>query len=384
MRIKSLEHFAAKKTSYGYPFKRPYQAADLSGVVGIEMELEGTGFITRVPFRGPDGEIWLAKEDGSLRGGLEYITSTAIAPSLVQPMLEALFDGIDKAGGRINNSSRCSTHIHLNMQGFKVNQLASFVTLWGIFEEVLVNWCGPSRIGNLFALRLKDTARGVRIWQDFIQTGKNKFSADYKYMALNGSRLRDLGTFEIRSLEGCTSPDRPVKWIEALLAIRTLAETWDQSPALFIDRAMDEPRVFFEQLFNKLPIFPELIEANVEDFNTDIERAIENGAKMMLPTANALDWDKIIPLSKEVYIPNPFGSSGVASFEEMSFDPPPPRASRRPPTWDLATMRSAEPGQIFTGGFISGTTGSVNTAMGREELMRLEPFLRETLDEDLN
>lgn len=110
--------------------------------------------------------FWNIHNDGSLRspdgitpGGREYVLASPAPREEVRPLLDQLFKTFDDTGARIILSNRTSTHVHINISDLKINQIVSFMVLWNVFEEALVNWCGEERVGNLFCLRTKDCSR---------------------------------------------------------------------------------------------------------------------------------------------------------------------------------------------------------------------------------
>src|ERR1043165_8409309 len=118
--------------------------------VGIEIEMEGSRLPGKVVQPISNGQIWTVHTDGSLRnGGLEYLLSAPIPKAYVTEALEILYGTFKSNGSRLNPSNRCSTHIHINCDGLKINELTSLICLWGVIEDVMVNWCGERRVGNL-------------------------------------------------------------------------------------------------------------------------------------------------------------------------------------------------------------------------------------------
>ena len=167
---KSLIGFPSRKLAafdpdtYGFDVRTQVaKVSDYEGDVGIEIELEGVNLPATINLN-VNGVTWVSHADGSLRGGIEYVTSQPCAVADVEPLVSGLFAAITAAGGVIRNSTRCSTHVHLNARGMKLNQLCAFVALYGCFETTLTNWCEPVRRGNLFALRLEDSDYAVDEW----------------------------------------------------------------------------------------------------------------------------------------------------------------------------------------------------------------------------
>ena len=137
----------------GLKLNKPLTEMNISGDVGIEFELEGSSLLTAGYFDGLTGSksraVWLAKRDGSLRnGGMEYVVSEPIYYDEITPMVEGFFERFEKhPTSKIKNTNRCSTHVHVNVSSFKVNELTSAIALWLTLEEALIAWCGEERAG---------------------------------------------------------------------------------------------------------------------------------------------------------------------------------------------------------------------------------------------
>src|SRR5690606_13809698 len=145
-----------------------------SGKIGLELEIEARsntpndGHLERVV--SPDTKArWVSVRDGSLRGDYakEYILSKPINRNELEPMLGGLFDAFKEYRTQLNNSNRCSTHVHLNMTGKKINEVTSIICLWTVFEDALINFCGEQRVKNHFALSSSDVPATLAEWEEF-------------------------------------------------------------------------------------------------------------------------------------------------------------------------------------------------------------------------
>src|SRR5690606_205715 len=130
-------------------------------------------------------------------------------------------------------SNRCSTHVHINSSDMYVNEQTSFIVLWTMFEQALINWCGEDRVGNLFCLSNKDT-NGITIedWRNALLTGGFTFNNNHKYSALNLGNYSNLGTFELRCMRGVTNPDTLMPWITFLLQLKKEAQSTYRDPTV--------------------------------------------------------------------------------------------------------------------------------------------------------
>jgi hypothetical protein len=198
----------------------------VKGKVGIEIEVEGNKFPkppgcdgshTKVPM--PGLNYWSYVHDGSLRGkdNAEYVLSKPIEFGEADKALKQLFTALNEYGSVIDESNRTSVHVHLNCQEFHLNRLATFMALWFTFEEILTQWCGEHRVGNLFCLRSRDATAIISHLRKFLKSdGKYELSDHLHYAGLNANALRKFGSLEIRTMRGVNNPDVIRDWIEIL------------------------------------------------------------------------------------------------------------------------------------------------------------------------
>lgn len=194
------------------------------GDIGIEVEMEGR----RLPLNLIPG--WLTKPEGSLRGeGIEYVLAEPCAEEAVAPLLEILWSTFARNKSILSPSSRCSVHVHINVQRMTEVQLFNFITLYLIVEDALVNWCGDGRVGNLFCLRARDAEFVIDSLEETSVDGLwgRLHTNDLRYAALNCKALGDFGSLEFRSLRGTDDPELIKKWVSILLHLRNAALRYD-------------------------------------------------------------------------------------------------------------------------------------------------------------
>jgi len=309
---KSLAKFPTRKLaafdpdSYGFDVREQVaKASPYEGDVGIEIELEGNNLPATIDLN-INGTTWVSHADGSLRGGIEYVTSQPCGAGDVQALVAGLFDAIRAAGGVIRNSTRCSTHVHVNARTMKLNQVAAFVALYGCFETTLTNWCEPIRRGNLFALRFEDCDFAVDGWADAFKHGSFEWSNDMRYLALNPASLMKFGSLEVRTLGGVESAEPVVKWVEALLRLRELAVSaeYEDPCAIASDLSALSGKGFFDKVFGGLSIANELVDASTA-YNVEFD--VRNGYRRVQPIIYSVPWAHALPEIRKIYIPNPFG-----------------------------------------------------------------------------
>ena len=140
----------------------------------------------------------------------------------------------EKYGTKLDDSNRTSVHVHLNAQGWHLNQL-SFLALYFSVEEILTQWCGDHRVGNLFCLRSKDATAIVAQIRDFIASdGARHPSQGMHYAGLNCHSLTKHGSVEIRSLRGVTEPQTIKTWVGILQRMYEMSADY-KDPRLVIE-----------------------------------------------------------------------------------------------------------------------------------------------------
>lgn len=186
------------------------------GEVGLEIECESESSVFRkenIP------SPWEYHHDGSLRGNdnAEYVLSSPIEFSKVEAALETLWDMFKKDGTVLSVSNRTSVHVHLNVQLFHLNRLAAFLGMYFSIEELLAEWCGEHRVGNLFCLRAKDAMSVITTIRNFIQRdGDMRIPEGMHYAGLNCHALSKFGSIEIRTLRGVTDYKTILDWVNML------------------------------------------------------------------------------------------------------------------------------------------------------------------------
>ena len=189
------------------------------------------------------------------------------------------------------------------MRGTKLNKLAAFVVMWGMFEDVLTELCGDGRSGNLFALRLSDSDYAVSQWVKGFKTGVFDFNRDNRYLALNPACLHTFGSLEVRTMRGVDNADDLMVWIDTLLRLRERAMVFDNPMELAMNFSGSGPRLLLEQTFGDLPVFEQMIEV------PGFEQMIRDGFRRVQPIIYSLPWDIVLPEINKVFIPNPFESA---------------------------------------------------------------------------
>lgn len=200
----------------------PYVGAERE--VGIEIECEGHNL--DIPLR----YFWEKHQDGSLRGeSIEYVLKKPIPRGSTLKALEYLSKNLEDNQSRVDISYRTSVHVHLNSQHMKIRDIINQICLYICFEELLLEFCGNARVGNLFCLRVSDAENFLQSVRRFIRSGALRCitNDDLRYCAINVAALGKYGSLEFRSLRGTTDPQLIQQWISMLLDIRDAAQLYD-------------------------------------------------------------------------------------------------------------------------------------------------------------
>lgn len=218
------------------------------GEVGIEIELEGTGI----------GELavagWRTEYDGSLRGeAIELVLAKPIPRDQVTGYVERIVDAVEAAEAEVIDSGRAGVHIHINMQQNTIKELFNTICAYMIFEEVLIDFCGEHRVGNLFCLRVKDAEHMLMNLREAVRSvsvrelGNNS----YRYASMNTCSLARFGSLEFRAMRSTIDPVVLNAWTQMLLHIKDWACTFDNPQHLITEFSLKGPDVVCEEVLGE-------------------------------------------------------------------------------------------------------------------------------------
>lgn len=218
----------------------------VKGDIGIEIEVEGNKF-QKEDIPAP----WSYHKDGSLRGhdNAEYVLKQPITFEAVPKAIERLWQMFSSYGSQLDVSNRTSVHVHLNAQKWHLDRLTNFVALYFSIEEILTQWCGEHRVGNLFCLRAKDATAIVTKIKKFIQSdGSYELPDGLHYAGLNANALYKFGSLEIRTLRGCTDPQTILDWIAILERLYNLSADFKDPRDLPVKFSSEGPIAYLDML----------------------------------------------------------------------------------------------------------------------------------------
>ncbi len=286
------------------------------GTLGLEIEVEATNHLPT------DGQLeticgkqtgvrWTCVRDGSLRGhSMEYIFNKPSSRVELTDMIEGLFASFKAYGTVLNNSNRCSTHVHRNMSGLKINQITSIIVLWGVYEQALIDWCGEERKTNHFCLSLKDAVSVRDAWEKYLKTGNVRaMERNLKYSALNILPLWSKGSLEFRCGRAADDPSFPIQWATFIDAFCQYTSATYENPAS-IAHDLSELGAF--EILTRICATDSLLGAafadeirndlSVDQFN---DMCIDS-FRIVQALSLGFPWNDWLPLINKPHIPNPF------------------------------------------------------------------------------
>lgn len=224
------------------------------GVFGIEIETESLE-----PYDTPVSSIWKVDDDHSLRNfGREYILSKPCTFEAVDAVLDEFEEITIKRGLKfIPDRTSTSVHVHVNMQNETLVTLGNFMTIFTLFEDILLDFCGEHRRSNMFCMTSRYAGGVYRRYREFfaeIEKGStssvlNLREDDQKYSALNIVPLQKLGSIEVRTLNGVTDKVKIKEWIGIINSILVASKTPGLTPSVILETVRQEQGPFFEFVF---------------------------------------------------------------------------------------------------------------------------------------
>jgi hypothetical protein len=281
------------------------------GAVGIEVEVEGNkfpkvpGYETThkaLPLEG--WTFWSYVKDGSLRGhdNAEYVLQKPIEFEQVPDAIAELDERLKAYGSVMAESNRTSVHVHLNCQDFYMNRLAAFCALYFCFEEVLVEWCGEHRVGNLFCLRGKDAPGIITKIKRFIQSdGQSELSDGLHYSGLNANALTKFGSLEVRSMRGPTDLSVVVQWVKILERLYKLSADFTDPRDIPAQFSAQGPLTFFETMLGEEGF---VLRQGIAFDDERIRDSMYEGIRLAQDLCYCRDWGNFKPVNLK---DDPFG-----------------------------------------------------------------------------
>lgn len=327
----------------GFPMGVVLNKKETKGDVGLEIEVEGK----KLPHSDVPYKYWQHHIDHSLRGAenAEYVLKNPVAFDVVPKALDELWGQFDTFKSTIDESNRTSVHVHMNVQQFHLNRLTSFMALYFCFEEILTEWCGDHRVGNLFCLRAKDAPAIISQIRRFIKSdGKTELRDNLHYAGMNAHALSKFGSIEIRTLRGVADKQVILDWVGILERLYTLSKDYADPREICHDFSAYGPAEFFVKILGDKA---DTVRAAVPWNSDRIAESMLEGIRLAQDLCYCRDWT----LYKGIEIKrDPFGRdvrklankiAGLAAMPEGAWAPSPYQPATMPSFAEYANILNA-------------------------------------------
>lgn len=312
---------------------KPIVNVTKKGTIGLELEIEGNnlpgGFDLGHIAGNKTGAAWVTHNDGSLRGeALEYVFTSPCDEEELEPLVTGLFDTFKSKKTKLTLSNRCSTHVHINMGGYKINELTSVLALWMAFEEPLIAYHGTERVKNHFCLSNNDTHSLINAWRNYLEGLGRPNAEGLKYTALNILTLWRFGSFEFRVGRGADTPEYVITWAKFLNRFCKYAKDTYKNPVLIGSNISEQGGVeMFRSICRDIGMvdFGEQVIENYGGVEAFYESCVK-GFRNAQPFVATQPWNDWMPLIEREYIPNPFGKEENEEDNEAELPLLAPRA----------------------------------------------------------
>lgn len=269
------------------------------GEVGIEIEAEGHNLVKEIP------NHWKVHEDGSLRGrdNAEYVLRKPVDRDKVRHVLEYLTKKLEQHDSVCDYSWRTSVHIHVNVLEEKLKDIYNYICLYTLFEDILSEFCGPNRVGNLFCLRMKDAEYLLDYIKNSISKRHNPIdyynNDDIRYAAINLCALCKYGSLEFRAYHGTHDVEEISNWVHILLNLKDSSKNFKNPQEIVEKLSLLGPKAFVEKVLDEESF---RILGHYLDFNS-----VYRNVRFIQDIAYAVDW-------KEPQVNKPVGEDAFMAF----------------------------------------------------------------------
>ncbi len=237
---------------------------EVKGEIGLEIETE-VKVLEDYPkdYRAIIGNgdfglpYWSSHRDGSLRNfGIEYVLKSPLDYKDIPDALFA-FGSWAKNVKFLPDPVKCSDHVHLNFMNASARTLGNFLTLYLLYENLLIKYSGPNRFSNMFCLPMKDAEDNLNNIVQILEIVKNRDRSlkglipeeNCKYSCLNTAAFHRYGSLEIRCFRGETDTKEIRKWIDIVYALYSFAKR-KVYPSDIIEMYFSNPQELFWSVFS--------------------------------------------------------------------------------------------------------------------------------------
>lgn len=304
----------------------------IEGEVGIEIEVEGE-HIPKI-----NNEIWRTEEDGSLKSieNCEYVLNNPVKRYEIDKVIKNLTDIWKDNNTVIHESHRAGIHVHINVRDLTLDEVIAFALSYYIVEDILIDFCGEDRVGNLFCLRSSDAEWVLIHLKHCLETDKIKeLKTDaIRYSSLNYKALLQYGSLEFRGMRSTRKLLYLKKWVKLLLALKDYSIGKNPKDIIF-EYSIKGAKGFYQDIFGG--------DNAIIKFKDEFENSMSDGIRRIQDIAYCKKWDnekkfelkdkdcKIIlpelnwkpkrkPIKKEDDTPKAKGIKGIKLDKKFIFD----------------------------------------------------------------
>lgn len=307
-----------------------------TGKVGLELEFEGNSFQKQdLP------KQWSHHVDHSLRGedNAEYVLRRPLEFDQIPGALDDLWAMMDKHGTVLSESNRTSVHVHLNCQDFHLNRLTSFIALYAIVEDILTQWCGDHRVGNLFCLRVRDAPATLTALTNFIKSDcAHSLPETLHYAAMNANALLKFGSLEFRTLRGVNDKQTVLDWVRILQRLYELSAEFPDPREICAQLSMHGPLEFFSNTLGAMAV---TVRQGVDYTDEQIRDMMYEGVRLVQGLCYCRDWSQFKKLELRE---DPFGRDAkkiAKRVAQMTTEPVAPSVTTASQIQELAAYAQA-------------------------------------------
>jgi hypothetical protein len=239
-------------------------------------------------------------------------TGRSISPKSTKPLMtnSGILSGRTRSA--LDESNRTSVHVHLNVQEFHLNRLTSLMALYYTVENVITEWCGEHRVGNLFCLRGSDAPAIINTLRRFIKTNMQwQIREHHHYAALNANALHKFGSLEFRTLRGVTDPRIIKDWIGILRRLYDMSAEFPDPRIICQNFSAEGPLASSRSMMGE---HSKIIRADVAWDNDQIRASLTDGIRMAQDLCYARDWSMFKGVE---FKPDPFGRDPKKLLKRM-------------------------------------------------------------------
>lgn len=235
--------------------------------IGVEIEIEDYSR-RQVNNLLDTSNLWVEKEDNSLRSGTELVLADPLMGNDLRTALSSFFSTVTS----YSTGPRTSVHVHMNMRQEEdtLEVLRNLCMLYYIYEDAFFQMSDPNRKWCSYCHPFEECPpeplieilRGQTldsVSDSFERTASNTA----RYYGLNLYALTRYGTVEFRHMPGTRSEERVLEWINFLMELKKAATGLAQ-------QGMTPASVFFNiedmhKIAELMPVFGERMRSYVPD-----------------------------------------------------------------------------------------------------------------------